>query len=320
VIKSRSTAIFITLVILVAMSFGTVLTKLTYSSVSPATFIYLSMIIGIITMVTYTFVIKRERIPKELMTRQVWSLIIQIAFFNFVTGTLGMIALKYMTASTNSYLVNFIGFITMAMSAIILKELPGLWQILGALIAFSGLRVFFPTPPQGEELIGIALILVSISGVAYTNNIARKLALVTENKISNNIISTLAITLGGSVAVIIYILIDGFPPVVPTLNDWLVILYAGVITRAAGLTLWNLILRTLRSYEASILGASTVIWTSILAVLILQETLQVYQIVGIGMMLVGLSLVQVRGGSLKTLFRKKPSPLTETDKTQERTG
>lgn len=292
-IKNRSIAILTTLTILLAMSFGGVLTKLAYSSVSPAAFIYLSMIVGIIAMVVYTFVIKRERISKELMTKQVWSYILQIAFFNFVTGTLGMIALNYMAVSTKSYLSNFIGFITMAMSAIILKELPGLWQILGALIAFSGLRVFFPTPPQGAELIGVALILVSITGVAYTNNIARKLALVTENKISNNIVSTLAITLGGSVAVIIYILIDGFPPVVPTLNDWLIILYSGVIGRAVGLTLWNLILRTLRSYEASILGASSIIWTSILAVIILQETLQIYQIIGIGMMLVGLVLVQV---------------------------
>lgn len=303
-IKNRSTAIVVTLVILLSMSFGTVLTKVTYSTVSPAAFIYLSTIIAIIIMNLYTFVIKRERVQKELMTRQVWSFILQIAFFNFVTGTLSMVALDFMPASTNAYLGNFIGFITMALSAIILKELPGIWQLLGAVIAFSGLRVFFPQVPQGGELLGIGLILVAITGVAYTNNIARKLALVTENKISNNIISTLAITIGGSVAVVIYILIDGFPPIVPSVNDWLVILYSAVIAKAIGLTVWNLILRTLRSYEASILGASTVIWTSILAVFILREKIEVYQIIGIVMMLIGLSLVQVRGGSLKFLFSK----------------
>ncbi|MCB0098311.1 MAG: EamA family transporter, partial [Caldilineaceae bacterium] len=65
-----------------------------------------------------------------------------------------------------------------------------------------------------------------------------------------------------------------------------------------GLTVWNQILRTLRSYEASILGASTVIWTSLLAIPILGETLDPNQMAGIGLMIVGLALVQVRVGTL----------------------
>jgi drug/metabolite transporter (DMT)-like permease len=197
----------------------------------------------------------------------------------------------------------------MGMSMVILKEMPGFYQVLGAVVAFAGLRVFFPEPPQGGELVGIIMILVSITGIAYTNNIARKLAIETENKISNNIISALAILIGGSVAVVIYLIVDGWPPYVPRWTDWLVIIYAGIFMRAMGLTIWNLILRTLRSYEASILGASTVIWTSILAVIFLNETLTRNQIIGIAMMLVGLVLVQVR----KSLRKKtKPEELAET--------
>ena len=306
-IESRKIAILVTVLILMSMSLGTVLTKMVFSVVSPPAFLYLSMLIGMATMALYTFVVKKERIPHELMTKNVWSYVIQIAFFNFVVGTLGFFSLKYLPATTNTYLTNFIGFITMGMSAIILKEMPGFYQIFGAVIAFAGLRVFFPEPPQGGELIGVVMILISITGIAYTNNIARKLAIETENKISNNIISTLAILIGGSGAVIIYLIVDGWPPYVPTWFDWAVIIYSGVIMRAIGLTGWNLILRTLRSYEASILGASTVIWTSILAVIILGETLSTNQIIGIVMMLVGLILVQVRRS-----LRNKPqnSPAT----------
>jgi drug/metabolite transporter (DMT)-like permease len=293
-IKNRAVAILITLLVLVSMSVGTVLTKMVFSVVSPAAFLYLSMLIGMATMSLYTFVIKKERIPRDLMTKKIWSYVIQIAFFNFVTGTLGFYSLKYLPATTNTYLTNFIGFITMAMSMVILKEMPNFFQVFGAVLAFSGLRVFFPELPQGGELIGVAMILISITGVAYTNNIARKLALETQNKISNNIISTLAILMGGSVAVVIYLIVDGWPPYIPTWADWAVIIYSGVVMRAVGLTTWNLILRTLRSYEASILGASTVIWTSILAVIIIKEVLTTNQIIGIAMMMVGLTLVQVR--------------------------
>lgn len=283
------------------MSVGTVLTKMVYSDVSAAAFIYLSLLVGMASMVLYTFIIRKEHIPRELMTKKVWFYVVQIAFFNFVTGTLGFFSLQYMPAITQTYLTNFIGLITMGMSLFILKEMPTFYQVCGAILAFAGLRVFFPVLPQGNGMVGMVMILVSITGIAYTNNITRKLAIETENKISNNIISTLAIVIGGSVAVMIYLAVDGWPPSVPTWTDWIVIIYAGVVTRAVGLTVWNLVLRTLRSYEASILGASTVIWTSILAVAILGEVLTSNQIVGITMMLVGLALVQVRKSLRKAI-------------------
>jgi len=299
-IKNRGAAILITVLILVGMSFGTVMTKMVFSVVSPAAFLYLSLLIGMATMSLYTFVIKKERIPYDLMTKKVWSYVLQIAFFNFVTGTLGFFSLKYLPATTNAYLTNFIGFITMGMSMVILKEMPGFYQVFGAVLAFLGLRIFFSHTPEGSELIGVIMILVSITGVAYTNNITRKLAIETKNKISNNIISTLAILIGGSLAVVIYLIVDGWPPYIPTWVDWAVIIYSGIFVRAVALTVWNLILRTLRSYEASILGASTVIWTSILAFFILDETLSRNKIIGIAMMMFGLILVQVRRS-----FKKK---------------
>lgn len=298
-LKKRSTTIMITLGILISMSVSNILTKLAYRDMSPITFIYCSLFVGIVTMLIYTFVIKKERIPKELMTKKVWSYILQIAFFNFVLGTLGIYSLNFLNASTHSYLTNFIGFITMGMSIFLLREAPTLWQIVGAVIAFSGLRLFFPELPRDNQLIGVFMVLISITGVAYTNNITRKLAQVTENKISNNLISTLAISIGGSIAIVIYLFMDDFSPVIPTLADFSIILFVGIVTRAIGLTVWNLILRTLRSYEASILGASTVIWTSILSVIFLNEKLILNQILGIILMLAGLILVQVRKGSIR---------------------
>lgn len=304
--NERVKAILLTILILFAMSVGTILTKISFNSISPFTFIWLTLLIAMITLSIYTFVIKKERIPSELMTKKVWFYVFQIGFFNFVLGRFGVLALKYLPVTTKTYMSNFIGFVTMAMSCFILKELPSFYQVLGAVIAFSGLRVFFPEAPQGGEWIGIGLTVLAITSIAYTNNISRKLALFTEKKISNNIISTLAMLMGGSIMVVFCIIVDGFPPVVPTRLDWIAIFYTGTITTAVGLTVWNLILRTLRSYEASILGATTVIWTSILAVIFLNETLEIYQLIGIAMMFVGILLVQVRK---KFPFSKNKKPV-----------
>ena len=290
----RIKTIAITILILISMSVGTILVKMSFTSIDPLTYMYLSLLIGIISMNVYTFVIRKERLPRGLMTRKVWSYIIQIGLFNFVTGRLGMFALNYLPATTKTYLSNFVGFVTMGMSCFILREIPTKYQVLGAAIAFGGLRIFFLDAPQSGEWIGILLILVSILSIAYTNNIARKLGIEGGQQISNNIISTLAITIGGSIMILVCILMGEFPPRVPGAFNWFVVFYSGIVTTAVGLTVWNNTLRTLRSYEASILGATTVIWTSILAAIFLNEDLAINRIIGIAMMLTGIFFVQMK--------------------------
>lgn len=308
--NGRFIAIIQTLSILVLMSLGTVLIKLALSDVAPFTFAWLSVAVGMVGLAIYTFVIRKERIPSGL-PRTVWMYIVTIGFLNFlVARTTLTFSLDLLDATTNTYLVNFVGFVTMGMSIFILKESPTIFQILGAVVALLGLRVFFQEIPPPSELRGVLLILVGILGVAYTNNITRKLTIITNNQLSNNIISTMALLIGGGMLVLVGILVD-WPPRIMGLANIATLFYTGLVMIAFSMTVWNYILRTLRSYEASILGASTVIWTALLAIPILGETLSGNEVWGIILMLVGLALVQVRRGRLSNLLRRKqlsPNP------------
>ncbi|HZQ07821.1 MAG TPA: DMT family transporter [Anaerolineae bacterium] len=307
--RDRLIAIAECITVLIFMSLGTVLMKLALSNVSPWTFVALTVLVGMICLSIYTFVIRGERIPRGL-SRQVWFYIIAIGLCNFAIARLtSTLALQRMPATTSTYVTNFIGFITMGMSIFILKETPTVFQALGAVVAIIGLRIFFVEIPSAYELVGIGLIFIGITAVAFTNNIARKLAIVTRNELSNNIVSTVAILIGGSISVVVGLAAD-FPPRVDGLNNWLIILYSGIVITAIGLTVWNQILRTLRSYEASILGASTVIWTALLAVPILGERLTVNQVIGILLMIIGLALVQIRRGRFSALLRRKSVQVT----------
>lgn len=290
----RAKAIAMTIGILMLMSLGSIFSKLALRSISPLTLTWTSVAVGMIAMTIYTFVLRREPVPR--MSRQIWTYIFIIGFFNFVVGRIASTAaLSLMPATTNAYLSNFIGFITMGMSILILKESPTIFQVLGALVAVAGLRVFFREIPAPSELLGVVLVLIGITGVAFTNNIARKLAVVTNRSLSNTVVSTLALLIGGSLTVAIGLIFEG-PVNFGGPAEWGVILYSGLVGIALGLTVWNQILRVLRSYEASILGASTVIWTALLAVPFLGERLAPHQVTGIALMLGGLILVQVRAG------------------------
>ena len=305
--NERIVAILQTTTILIFISLGTVLSKMALSNVAAFTFAWVSTAVGMVGLSVYTFVFRRERIPRGL-SKKVWLTIFAIGFFNFFVGRITLtLSLNLLDASTHTYLVNFIGFITMGMSIFILKESPTFFQLLGAVVAIIGLRIFFTEIPPPSELFGVFLILIGITGVAFTNNITRKLAIITNNEISNNIISTFALLIGGGLLVLVGILTD-WPPQITGLSNYAILLYAGLVIIAFSMTVWNYILRTLRSYEASILGASTVIWTALLAIPILGEALTLNEVLGIFLMLAGLALVQVRRGQMHLAFwRKAPN-------------
>lgn len=295
--KERSKAILTLLVTIMSMSFGTILMKMALFEIKPLTLTWLTVAIGMVVMGIYTFIIRKERIPSGL-GRQVWFYIIAIGIGNFVLSRISRpFALERLPATTTTFLSNFIGFVTMGMSIFILRESPTLFQLLGALTAVSGLAIFFEQIPTEYELVGVLLVFVGLVSVAYTNNIARKLAIVTAFKLSNNIISTVALMIGGTVTVAIGLIFD-WPPQVHGWVNWAIIFYVGIVMIGVGLTVWNYNLRVLRSYEASILGASSVIWTAILAVFILGESLSVNQIMGMALMIIGLILVQIRRGHI----------------------
>lgn len=279
--------------VLIASSFAGVLAKLALRDVPPFTFAWLQIAIGGALLTLYTFGLRRERIPRGL-GREVWASIFWIGIGNFtVVRVLFMLSLDRLPATTYVYLVNFVGVATLLMSAFVLRERPSGFQILGAAVALFGLRVFFREIPPPSELAGVVYVAVGVLALASTNTVARRLAVVTGGGLSNNVISTAALWIGG-LPVVLYGLATDRPPAVSGWTNWAIIALNGAVAIALSLTVWNFILRTLRSYEASILAGSTVIYTALFAVPILGERLAPHQIAGIVLMLAGLVLVQVR--------------------------
>ena len=85
-----------------------------------------------------------------------------------------------------------------------------------------------------------------------------------------------------------------WPPAIGGMRNGLIIFANGVVGIAIVLTVFNAILKMLRSHEASVLAGSGIIWTALLAIPILGERLDSDQIVGIVAMLAGLFLAQLR--------------------------
>jgi drug/metabolite transporter (DMT)-like permease len=155
-----------------------------------------------------------------------------------------------------------------------------------------GLRVFFKEIPPPTERIGVLYVAIGVLALAATNTIARKLATAGSNA-STLMISTVGLWAGGFPVVLAGLAFD-CPPAVTGWRNWSIIVLNAVVSISVGTAVWILILRSLRSYEASILGATSVIYTALFAVPILGERLALHQVAGIACMLLGVALVQFR--------------------------
>lgn len=300
--QQRLAAIGQTLCVVVLSAFTTVIGKLTLREVSPFTFVWLQVAIGGTLLTLHTFLIRREHLPRGL-PRLIWLYIIAIGVGNFcIVRLLFTYALAHLPATTHAYLVNFVGILTMLVSIIMLNERPAPVQVAGALLAIAGLRVFFADQSESGEWIGVVYAGTGITILAFVNNIARRLALYSASEHaaggprrgpSSTLVTTLSVWIGGGPVVVAGILTD-FPPRLANGTNAAIIALSGLVSIAIGMTVWNYILRTLRSYEASILAASGIIFTALFAIPVLGEPLHGHQIAGIIIMLAGLGLVQIR--------------------------
>lgn len=270
-----------------------VLAKLALRDVSAFTFVWLQVAIGGVLLALYTFGIRRERIPKGLGPRA-WLLLVAIGVLNFsVVRFALLLSLERLPVNTHTFLQSFVGIVTMAMSIALMKERPSRIQLIGALIAVVGVRVFFDRVPPPQEQLGVGYLAIAVLGLATTNNLARKLPMLTGGRLSNAVLSTLALWIGGVPLVVAGLLLDGWPSDLGA-RSWGIIGLNGLVSIALGLTLFNYFLRTLRSYEASILAGSGLIFTALFAMPILGDYLGLRQVGAIALMLLGMSLAQLR--------------------------
>jgi drug/metabolite transporter (DMT)-like permease len=79
-----------------------------------------------------------------------------------------------------------------------------------------------------------------------------------------------------------------------TWQHWLIIAWLAVVNTALAFTLWNASLRVLSAVESSILNGLMLPQIAILAWVFLDEALSMQEIGGLGLVCLGVILVQVR--------------------------
>lgn len=293
VLNQRFLAIASGLGIIILSQLMGVLAKLALFDVPAFTFVWLQLAIAAVFLSLRTFVFRRDLIPKTLGRRD-WAAIIFVGLVNFgMCRLLMMMAIERLPMNTFVFVLSFVSLVTLGLSVLFLGERPSRVQLVGVVIAILGLRLFFQEWPETTELRGILYAVVVVFGLASCNNVTRWLMSREGDKIESTFLSTMGILVGGIPIVLAGLSLD-WPPQVGGVRNGLIILANGLIGIAWVQTVFNGILRTLRSYEASVIAGSGLIWTALLGIPILGEWLTPLEALGVVIVLAGVFLAQWR--------------------------
>lgn len=290
--RPRSLAIGQLVATMFLVALVTVLAKKSLKQVNAIDFVWLQMVFAVLSICLYSFAIKKDVIPRDVPWRA-WLIVIGIGVCNFtLVRTLFILALDIMPVTTHAYIINFVGIVTMLLSAVILKEKPGWKQIVGALIAVVGIQIYFRIVPDGQQIIGLVLLSAAVLFLALTNILIRLLHLNYPQAISHNIVSVVAI-LSGGLPMIFYGLQYWQRVIEIDIRNWLIIAANGIIAMSLTMNVFNLVIKRLRAYEASILASTGLVFTALLSIPILNDKVNLFQFLGILLLLIGILMVQL---------------------------
>jgi len=291
--SGRALAITQGLAIIIASQLMGVLAKLALFEVPAFTFVWLQLASAVVSMAIYTAVFRRDQWPRELAVID-WAAIIFIGIVSFgIVRILMMMSIERLPMNTFVFILSFVSLLTMALSVVFLGERPGRAQLLGTLLAIFGVWLFFPDLPSPEERVGVGYGLLVVLGLAACNNVTRGLVRRQGTALPSSLLSTLALGIGGIPIVLAGLTLDWPPEIGGARNGWIIVAN-GVIGIALVQTVFNSILRALRSYEASVLAGSGLVWTALLAIPILGEWLDMRQVGAVGIVMAGVFLAQWR--------------------------
>lgn len=220
--------------------------------------------------------------------------IIGVSAYSIGNGALFW-ALQYLDATTVSFMMSVSPLLIMFAGMVILREFPSRWQIGGVVVSLIGGVLFFSPGLTSEEPLGLAIAMLGLLGFTAFGIQGRAIA--RSREVSTLDLTGFPLALGGGVLLIIGLMVESRP--VLSLNGWFIIAWLAIVNTAFAYFLYNHALKTITALEMNVLLNLSPLGTALLAWLILGETLSAIQILGVLIVIVGVTIVQVSGNRKK---------------------
>ena len=289
---SRPAALLQALVVVLVWGSSFVLVKMVLTDVGPLTVAGIRYTAAFLILLPFALGRNRKR-----FSRAIWG---QLALIGLLSYTIGNGALfwgmKYLPATTSSFLMGLIPLLVLALGIPLLHEYPARLQIAGLAICLAGYGLFFAPGLRSGEPLGLAISAIGLLAFALFGILGRGIA-------RDGTVGTLALTafplgFGGAISLALAFAVEGMPHL--TATSAAILLWLAFVNTALAYLLYNHALRTLTALEMNLLLNMSPFATALIAALLLSETYLPAQYLGMGIAVAGVGLSQLRG-------RKSPS-------------
>jgi drug/metabolite transporter (DMT)-like permease len=289
-VSSKMRAIFEALLVTFLWSSSYILTKFGLLDIQPLTLVGLRYLIASLLLISIA--LSRGEHGK-LSWNDWWKLSI-LGFLGYtVAQGLQCVGLFYLPSVSVTLILNFTPVTVMLLNIVFTGATPNRAQIAGMILVLLGAFLFFSDKLGGYNLTGFIITL--ISGVGWAGYMVAGKLLFKEKRVS--ILGNTAFAMGRGTALLSVsaYLVEGLKPI--PVSGWMIILWLGVVNTALAFFLWNHALETLEAFELSVLQNTMLIQITILSIIFLGETLPPVKYVYIGLVFIGVYIVQFKGGN-----------------------
>jgi len=284
----RTLAIMEALLVTVIWSSSFVIVKIGLETLGPLTIAGLRYSLGALVLLPLFLFNRPERKP---ISGNLWLRLIFIGISSYTIGNGALFwGLKYIPATTGSFLMGLIPLLVMIGGTLFLKEIPTRWQALGVFISLAGSLIYFSGGLQPGEPLGIAILALGLLGFMTFSLLGRSIA--RDRSLDTLVLTTIPLIIGGLVTICLALIVEGIPRFTP--NSLRVIIWLALINTSLGYLIYNHALRELTALEINMLMILTPLFTAFISWIMLGERLDLWQGIGLVVMIVGVFLVQSR--------------------------
>lgn len=285
-------SVFLALLVTFLWSTSWVLIKIGLkASLPPVTFAGLRYTLAFLCLVPFVLFNPKYRHLILHFSRSTWLQLVLLGLvFYTITQGAQFIGLAFLPAATVTLLLNFSPIFVAIPSGIVNQEKTSLVQWIGIILSIAGAIVYFlPLNIPMNQVIGLVAVFIGVLANASSSLQGRKVN--TQTGLPSIVITTVSMGIGGILLLVFGSLAQGFGKL--DLQQWIIIAWLAVVNTAVAFTLWNKSLQTLTAVESSIINGTMLPQIAILAWIFLGEPLNIRQIFGLGLVTIGIIVVQV---------------------------
>jgi probable blue pigment (indigoidine) exporter len=284
--QSHPVAVIEGLLVAVIWASSFVFVKMALAYMGPFTIAGLRYFLGFLILLP--FVVPRLRALRGLPPR-LWIrlIILGIVAYTIANGAF-YLSLRYLPAVTLSF-VNSLGPLLVLFAGVIwLQEIPARLQVMGVVISLVGGVLFFSPGLRGGEPLGMAIAAIGMISFVAFGILAREVA--KDRHIDALSRTAIPLAVGGVTLLLIAIPLEGLPTL--TLSGWAIVLWLALVNTSLAYVLYHHSLQELTALEMNVLLNLCPLGAALLAWLLLGETLTAVQILGMVVVVFGVTLVQ----------------------------